>query len=484
MTVLLLGLGGCGNGGASSGAGQPVSGVTFTAHLATNLPEGEVVCVKIKELDLPTAMERKPDGSWQVTLNTLTPGSRYSYKYCRNWMDQGADEAFDSGNATGWRVLTAGPAQMVDDTIRKWRWWPVDGVVLGIDTSQHETTVPAELPRSEFQSGVMLPDYWWRNFGNDVSPTLGTIRERTAASWIQYAPVPAINQFYPSPLIVREGINGTPETQLLSILQAARSTGLKVFLNPFGWPKPGLSDTSPSAHSAEWWQAYEQQWRPIQLYYADIAARSGAEMLGVAMWPNLWSLSASEISVVDPLARALLADVRRVYKGAICVPYNPFGDQTWNPPLTVYADADYLCAVAWDSWPFRLSESRTPGVSEMRQAFGNGVDQYLLRGSRRWAKPVVLMQIAASSFDGSVIGDPNWEDQLYYYEDNPAVRLDLQEQADAYEAMLSVALRRGWIAGVYSFNYNYWDSMDKAPSIRAKPAERVVAKWYRWTRGL
>ena len=456
--------------------------VTFNVTLACQLPPGETVGIRLAEVPaVPNALSPVGPGQLRVTL-PLAPG-RYHYKYCRNFMDQGADEAFDGGNGTGWREITVGAsAGAVWDTIDKWRWWPRDGAVPPLDTAAHRKRVPPPGARPEFQRGVMLPDFWWPNFSSDVPATMVKMRDQSGASWVQYGPVPEITRFYPTPLLVREGWNGTPEAEVLKIIASAKSAGMKVFLNPFVWPGPGVTDSSPKSHSEAWWRSYEQQWRPIMLYYADLAARHGVDMLGFSMWPNLWELSDAEIPVVDALARALLADVRAVYPGLVHVPYNPFGDQSWTNRLNIYGQADVLGLVAFDTWPFKLSDTNQPTVAGMSVVFGAGVDQYFQEGHRRWSKPMVVTQLSASSFDGATTGNPGWESQLYYYEDDPAVPVDLQEQADAYEAMMEIAGRRSWIVGVYSFNYNYWDSLDKAPSIRAKPAEAVLAKWYGWLR--
>jgi hypothetical protein len=105
----------------------------------------------------------------------------------------------------------------------------------------------------------------------------------------------------------------------------------------------------------------------------------------------------------------------------------------------------------------------------------------LLRAAAlKWGKQIVLNEISSSSYDGTVRGVPYWESQMYYNNDNAGVPVDVQEQADAYEAFLRTVSGKSWIKGSFSFNYNYWDSIDKAPSIRAKPAEGVLAKWHRW----
>jgi hypothetical protein len=146
----------------------------------------------------------------------------------------------------------------------------------------------------------------------------------------------------------------------------------------------------------------------------------------------------------------------------------------------VYGKSDNLGFGIWDFWPYQLSDSKNPQVAEMIKKLAEGLDGHLGVLSSRWGKQIILSTISSSSYDGTVIGKPYWESQLYYYKDDIKVPIDVQEQADAYEAILQTVSGRSWIKGAFSFNYNYWDSIDKAPSIRTKPAELVVAKWFKW----
>ena len=52
-----------------------------------------------------------------------------------------------------------------------------------------------------------------------------------------------------------------------------------------------------------------------------------------------------------------------------------------------------------------------------------------------------------------------------------------QEQADAYEAVFQALYDEAIFVGALSFSYTYWDTHDKSPGIRGKPAEEVWARW-------
>jgi hypothetical protein len=63
--------------------------------------------------------------------------------------------------------------------------------------------------------------------------------------------------------------------------------------------------------------------------------------------------------------------------------------------------------------------------------------------------------------------------------DIPVAERDLEEQALAYEAVLSAAAARDWISGVVSRGYYPPAALqDESYSIHGKPAQGVVQYWF------
>lgn len=457
--------------------------ITFNARLSTDLPKGETVCVYLREREgvgeiFVFPLTDASDNNWTAKLDFdngwLVPGVTYHYKYCRNYIYNGADESVGGNDQALREVIIQGDNTNVSDTITQWRWWPVDGAMPSIDTSNYLHTPPANLPDSTFQCGIELQDYWTKDsFVFSVAPTFDRIKSICKATYIEYNPVPEIHQFYPTPVIIEEGANGTPRADLISILTEAKNKGLKVYLDPFAWAM--ISDSSPNYHTNDWWIAYEKQWRPVILDYAQVAQDFGVDVFTFGMWPSRWSVSQQEAPIVDSLAQNLLQDVKQIYKGKIAVEFCP-----WGPDLNLYNMADYLKFNIADYWPYTLSASKTPGLTEMLTNLNNSLDDLYDQGPKKWGKPILLSQIAASSFYGAIVNQPDWQTQLYFNNNDTSVPFDFQEQADVYEIFMQALSQRDWISGVYSFSYNYWNSLDKSPSIRSKPAEQVLAKWYGW----
>ena len=95
----------------------------------------------------------------------------------------------------------------------------------------------------------------------------------------------------------------------------------------------------------------------------------------------------------------------------------------------------------------------------------------------KYRKPVIIYQLAYSSVDGAANGDGGVS---AFSSDDSSKALDLTEQANIYEAFFQAIMGRSWVRGLFPFGYEYIDlPEDKDYSIRAKPAEAVLSKYYR-----
>ena len=392
--------------------------INFSLFTETNTPEDETVCLYKNnggEWSI-SPMTKVSENKWMVKFD-LTPNRWFRYKYCRNYMQDGAEEEWN-GRENGFREIhITDLTSVIQDTVKKWRWWPIDGVVPDINLINHLHSPPDYLPRSNFQCGVFLPDFWWHQFIYSLEQTLDKIITDCNAEWIQITPISEIKQYYPTPIIVREGHNGTSEADLIETIEQIHRRGLKVYLRPFAW-----GDDLREPHDATWWIEFEQQWRPIIVYYAQIAQTYDVEVLGFGLWLQVWNLYQSEVQVFDSLAQTLLDDVYSIYSNKVAVGFSPF----W-PELQVYGKGDYLSLGISDFWPFRISDSNEPTVAEMTQRLSGQLDELYVSKIMKWKKPAIISAISSCSYDGTVIGEPNWETMPPWLPDDSNITLDLQE---------------------------------------------------------
>lgn len=453
--------------------------VTFIVDVQADTPPGDFITFTgygplFPDYTTVYPMTKIGEHTWMIKLDMFHPDYLLEYRYGRNGSAEGG--AGDSLGHEGFfsdikrQTLVAAHDTVIRDSISEWRWRPIDGLVPDIDLSAFESTAPIGLPR-EFMSGVQLPDFWDRNWILPVDLTLDRIRDTVNARWVQYTPVPAITQHDPLPTIANDVGNTTPEADLVRILQSAENRGLNMFLRPLLWPGSGVSLGNSDIRDGIWWNTFFDQLRPVYLSYARMAEQHGVDLLGFSPWFGLYSLTQRDFSFIDPLASSLLGEVRDIYHGQIAVDFNSRFE------FQVYGEGDYLMYKFWATGG-KLQKNST--LDELLSVFRESLDAQGGAAFDKWQKPIILNEIAASSYEGAFINQPNWEDHGIWYPDDPNTLIDLQGQANAYEAMLKAIAERDWIAGSFSFSYWYWDGIDKTPSVRGKPAEQVLAKWYGW----
>lgn len=429
---------------------QGNANVAFKVTLETHMPEDEVVCILIYNInefdwyklqDKVYGMTKISENSWQITFENLELGGEYHYIYCRNFMFWGAEEE-GSGYAWGGKLRSLyvnNESMTIIDTVIKWRWWPVDGIIPEIDTSNYLSVPPDNFPRPYFQYGVELPDYWWNNFRPVVPQTLDKIAENSKANWISYKPTLFITQYYPTPVIemIIEDNDSTPEEDLIKIITEAHKRGFKFFLRPIATPHR-VEDTSPGYHTQAWWIEWEKQWRPFMLYYAQLAQEHGVEMFEISMWEHtrVPENPYEEIQTIDSLACSLLKDIRAVYKDKVCVEFSVYGVD-----LDLFSKVDYLGTLLWPCCPYPISNSKRPTVASMVSNINIGLNK-MEEGFIKREKPIVINALAAMSYDGAAMNNPSWDTVDYSFPDDPNIPIDLQEQADILEAMLQAIAKR------------------------------------------
>ena len=97
-----------------------------------------------------------------------------------------------------------------------------------------------------------------------------------------------------------------------------------------------------------------------------------------------------------------------------------------------------------------------------------------------YGKPIFLGSFVYCSYDGAAGALAlSWEGKeiAEWFPYNPKFPADFKEQVDALEAVFQAICDEPMFAGAFTFSYSYWDSYDKGPAIRSKPAEEVWVKW-------
>jgi hypothetical protein len=124
---------------------------------------------------------------------------------------------------------------------------------------------------------------------------------------------------------------------------------------------------------------------------------------------------------------------------------------------------------------YALTAKKDPTVDELKDAWvRQGYIDTLASLAQQFDKPVLVTEIGYRSADGANMAPWEWQS---------APSIDLQEQADAYQAAFEVLWGRPWLAGVYFWNWdtdpNKGGENDADFTPHNKPAEVVLKTYYR-----
>src|SRR3989304_1560979 len=158
---------------------------------------------------------------------------------------------------------------------------------------------------------------------------------------------------------------------------------------------------------------------------------------------------------VETQWKAIIADVRSHFKGQVfwAMPYTPSSIKT---PLNLLQDVDGIYLL----WSAPLSTSQSATKLDFANEAGRLLDNEVAPLASLLNKPLILA-IAYPSASGAASGCiANGADGCFDLSalsrpnaDISSIGLDLQTQADVYEAMLTALNVRSWVSGFISRGY-------------------------------
>jgi hypothetical protein len=254
------------------------------------------------------------------------------------------------------------------------------------------------------------------------------------------------------------------DADMAHVIDGAHELGLKVMLKPHvdliaqgSW----RGQIGEEFGTEEQWEAWFASYRSFIEHYAELAQTYGVDQFSVGT-----ELVGTSHRAED--WRAVTAGVRTRYGGPLVYAALYGGEET---SLTWWDALDYIGVDAY----YELTDKDDPSMDELRAAWSPHVTT-LANLADKWGKPIVITEIGYRSLDGA---------NRYPWDSSRLGSVDLQEQADAYQAALESVCSQPWLAGMFWW---YWrtDSSqggmhDDDYTPHNKPAEQVLSRWYRST---
>jgi len=313
------------------------------------------------------------------------------------------------------------------------------------------------------QQGMSFAVWWPGEYQKPEAALSLRNLQATGADWISLI-VTGYQDNLASTTITRAAPNTPSDDDLIHIIRLAHRLGLKVMLKPhlnllqeknYWQGEIGQAFVDEKA-----WQAWFASYEAFIAHYATLSQTQkvdlfclGGELQGTTAKEKAW--------------RQIVARVRQIYSGPITYAANYGGEET---AITWWDAVDFIGVDAY----YPLTDKTNPSREELKAAWQPSADR-LRQLSVRWKKPILITEIGYRSWDGANRRPWQWQTQ--------GGRVDLQEQADCYQATFETVYRQPWCAGIYWW---YWQidpfaggPYDDSYTPQDKPAEEILRAWWR-----
>ncbi len=462
------------------------SPILFEVTVPAVTPPGDIICIQFNPYGWTEPIPMWPLGNnrWVYKLySPLNMLGTFYYRYCRNAQCNSADDTATAGaSAVGRAISTSLVDQDIQDTVTAWKWY---------ENPEPTTLVGAVIsPRpGGFVAGVELQPNFRPNWSYYTPQALTNI-QALGANQVILTPTWTYSNLAPLGFVPVPGQDPMWIDSAIMISQA-RALGLNVAL----FPRPQFVDSaaqfwSAAPRDALWWQTWFDRYRAFAVNYADLASQTGSDTLilgGDWLIPALpgGTLADGSLSGVPPDAelrwKTVITEVRQHFNGRVlwALPYTPGSLQT---TLTFLQDTDGVYLL----WSAGLTGQPGTSKADLSNEAGRLLDNEISPLASLLNKPIYIA-VNYPSVAGAATGCPShtpgscleWEALSQPDSDSNTAALDLQGQADLYEAMLTAINGRTWVAGIISRGYFPPVALqDKSASTHGKPAADILWYWF------
>ena len=460
--------------------------IPFNVTVPSDTPAGDNVSIQINPFTWfePMPMWKSGSNQWLFVLEgPLDFSGNVTYRYCRNDQCGIADDADTAGSqATGRTLNTNQSGATIEDQVTAWQWWngaPPSASVMA----------PAIQAVPGIQVGVqILPDYR-PNWSAFRSQSVAGIKAFDANSVI-LTPTWTMGANNPLPIFAFDPGHGPFNDDLQATASEATRQGLGVVLRPtlraFNSTTDDWWNTAP--RDTAWWTTWFDTYRSFVLSYAQMAQAIHADTL-VLGGPEAAPALPSGVTPdgqpsgvpgdADARWRSLIQEVRGIYQGKIAFEIEDGKDLQ---PIPGFADAVDQIQVYWH---VPLTDQNNADMATLQAGASQALD-HLLQTSGLNGKPVSLsveyLSITNSASACAPAPDETCRPNAAFDEGavvDPDLAVNLDAQAQAFNAMLLEASKRPEITGFYARGYNPIVALqDKSASVNGKPARDVLWYWY------
>ena len=468
-----------------------IAPISFEVTVPIETPSTEGVSIQfnpgfgwLQPLPMWPAINSQGKPVWRyILISPLEILETIRYRICRADQCGIADDQNTRGaNPIGNIVSPGNLPQTIIYNVAKWAWYqsvPQQASIPNVAVTTHG---------ADFLAGISFASAYHPGWSTHINSAIDMVDNLGAnwliirPTWSYLSPQSPVNEILPSQDIM------WPE--LSSYIARADNLNLKVGIFPtMNFPAQPDQWWLDAPRDFAWWIVWFERYTQFLIHHAEIAEQKNAEALiigGDWLSPALpqGALADGSPSGVPADAenrwRNLIEQIREHYSGTLIWALSyPEGIDA-PPPFIDEFDKIII------NWSVKLSDASTPSVSDLYTEAARILDQEIQPFYAAIAKPIILA-IAYPSADGSATGCitiapdsclPN-QDISTTNEHTSQLNLDLQEQADLYNALFLAVNDRDWISGLISEGFYPPVSLqDPSLSTYNKPAGGVMWYWF------
>ncbi|MGB8984538.1 MAG: hypothetical protein WCC12_21910 [Anaerolineales bacterium] len=315
---------------------------------------------------------------------------------------------------------------------------------------------------TDFMKGLV---YYPAGWGGDNRPETRWILENivlpTGANWIRIHLA-----------CLQDGIQSTkvycnPQTEMtdrayIRLVETAHNLGLRVmtehYIDSSGWAEHWAGEIGDEYNEQQWAEWFASYGKMI-MHYAELAETAGTDYLVI-------SSELDSTTQREKEWRELIARVREVYHGKISMAYSE------EYALREVQFWDALDAITIHPYYLDLPGVTDPTVEQLTQAFIPHADR-LAELSEKWDRPILISEVGFWSV--------HTISQNYNNLDS-SNQIDLQEQADLFQAVFNAFYDKEWLQGIFWYAFegssNHAEPWNIHNDFIGKPAEDVIRSYY------
>jgi hypothetical protein len=433
------------------------SPINFTATVPQNTPSNDFVSIQFNPFVWfdPIPMWKTGENQWAYTLYgpfEYLNGSQY--RFCRNDQCGIADDEVTMGiNATGYQLsITENKPLTINYQINQW---------FGLQPLQYSLQ-PVNLPSpsSFYIKGFQFNPQYDLNWLPAIKPGFIDMGV-SGANWLFFSPTWSFSKSNLFPAGLKAGQDAFAE-DIIDIKEKASEAGMTLAVYP-QINTDGAIDNywSSSGLSYNWWEKWFDQYERFIINYADFSEANGINTLIIGgksvspafpngVLPN-GAFSNTPYDFTDRWTK-LIEKIRTRFSGQIGFAL-PYTSNLEKAPSNISA-ADFI----YLELDPNMLDPNISTLEALNTRFNSIFDKNIYNLYAAYQKPLILGLDFNSLTNNQV---------------------DVNGQANVYQAILRTSISRPWIYGLVSAGFNPSVSVqDSSDSVYGKPAMGVLSYFF------